>query len=56
MYPIHGGRCAAMSHTMVDPSSVGSHLVNTGLNNSLTPIGVIREWALTMGIYVSDPN
>lgn len=53
---IHGGRYAAMSGTMMDPNSVGSDLVSTGLNNSLTPVSLIREWASTLGIYLSDPD
>lgn len=52
----HDGGYAATSGVTMDPGGDDSHLGSTGLNHSLTPIGLLREWALPMGVRTSDPD
>ena len=38
------------------PSSEGNDLGSTGLDNSLIPVGLMREQTLTLNVYISDPD
>ena len=45
-----------MSGSMMGPGSKGGFLGSAGSIHSLIPVGLIREWVLTMGTYRSDPD
>lgn len=40
----------------MDPGSAGGNLEGADSIGSLIPVGLIREWALSVGIYVNDPD
>lgn len=45
-----------MPNVMMDAESSGSNLVSEGTISSLIPVTVIKEWTLTMGIYMGDQD
>lgn len=46
----------AVSSMMLDPDSHGGNLRGAGLTDNLIPAGLIREWALSVAIYVNTPD
>lgn len=52
--PLHDGGHVAMYGMMMDPGRKGDNLGSTASINTLIPVSLIREWALSMGTYISD--
>lgn len=54
--PVYTDGGVTMASVLMGAQSSGSNLGREGSTSSLSPVSVIREWTLLIGICLSDPD